>query len=71
VFAFLRPRGHGSTWMIGDDDLNFVGKYESTTSPLEVMNKVINWAEQRIEVEEKDHNSKYPWRKDKSKETIK
>lgn len=48
LLAFLRPRGYGSTYMIGDDelvDLNYIKNLNFNHSPLEVLDDLIAWAE--------------------------
>jgi hypothetical protein len=65
ILAVLRPRGSGSTYMIGDDhlvDVNFINVCEFEETPLNVLDEVIEWAEgiaaERVEA----YRGAYPWR---------
>lgn len=65
ILAFLRPKGKGSTYMIGDDDVevNHIKLFEFETSPLEVLDDAIAWAEEFVGKKIKALREKYPWRK--------
>lgn len=65
ILAFLRPKGEGSTYMIGDDgiEVNYVKKFEFETSPLQVIDDAISWAEVFIRKKIKALSDMYPWRK--------
>jgi hypothetical protein len=64
ITAFLRPRGKGSTYMIGDDEveLRFIKHFEFVDSPLEVMEEVIVWAEGMSAERQETYAKAYPWR---------
>lgn len=55
ILALLRQRGHGSTSMIGEAhivDLKFFELFEFATSPLEVLDDAVAWAEDVIKKRE-------------------
>jgi len=65
ILALLRPRGHGSTYMIGDDQLvdsNAVHLFEFDGSPLETLDPVKKWAEMTVQKRAFQYNKAYPWR---------
>jgi hypothetical protein len=65
ILAALRPRGSGSTYMIGDDhlvDLNEVKVYEFEETPLHVLGDVIDWAEGIAADRAEAYGKAYPWR---------
>ena len=65
ILAFLRPKGKGSTWMIGDaslTDINYIKLFEFENSPLEVLDFAIAWAEDFMKKRIKEYNHRYPWR---------
>jgi hypothetical protein len=66
ILGLLRPEGSGSTRMIGDDnlvDVNFIRTFEFKHTPLEIIDSVINWAENIASNRQKAYNDEYPWRK--------
>ena len=66
ILALLRPRGSGSTFMIGDDslvDVNFIKVFEFEKTPLEVISPVIDWAEGVVGGRANAYDANYPWRK--------
>jgi hypothetical protein len=66
ILALLRPRGSGSTYMIGDDslvDVNFIKLFEFEKTPLEVISPVIEWAEGLVRGRAAAYDANYPWRK--------
>jgi hypothetical protein len=67
VLAFLRLKGKGSTYMIGDDSLleiNHIKVFEFEKSPLEVLSDAVEWAEDFLAKKEQTLNKAYPWRKE-------
>ena len=64
VFALLRPKGKGSTHMIGDDefDVNYIRTFEYDKCPSTVLDEVISWCEETISKRTDYYNEKYPWR---------
>ncbi len=65
VLALLRPRRKGSTYMIGDDeiDLDYIKVFEFDESPISVLDEVIKWSEEVISKRTDYYDDKYPWRK--------
>jgi hypothetical protein len=66
ILAVLRPRGSGSTYMIGDDhlvDLNFINVFEFEETPLNVLGDVIDWAEVIAANRSEAYGRAYPWRR--------
>lgn len=51
ILAVLRQKGKGSTFMIGDDtvDINFIKIFEFEVSPIECLEKVMQWAQSVID----------------------
>jgi len=65
ILAFLRPLGSGSTFMIGDAalvDINYIRIFEFESSPIEVLDEAIDWAESLARVRSETYNKAYPWR---------
>ena len=65
ILALLRPRGHGSTYMIGDDQLvdsNAVRLFEFDETPLKTLDPVKKWAEMTVQKRTSQYNKAYPWR---------
>jgi len=65
VLAYLRPRGSGSTFMIGDNhlaDVNHLREFEFAQSPLERLDEAIKWAETFIRKRIAKYRIRYPWR---------
>lgn len=64
IFAFLRPKNGGSTYMIGDSEVNqtFIKTFVFTSSPISVLDQVITWAEEKIKERVDFYNKTYPWR---------
>lgn len=64
ILAILRPENSGSTFMMGPDierdRRRSVYHYQST--PLEVIQEAVDWAEQLIEDESEEFSEYYPWR---------
>jgi hypothetical protein len=66
VLAFMRPKGKGSTYMIGDDsivEVNHIQVFEFEDSPLQMLDTVIGWAEVFIKKKIEALKDAYPWRK--------
>jgi hypothetical protein len=66
VLAFLRPKGKGSTYMIGDDsivEINHIKIFEFESSPLQVLDNAVTWAEDFIRKKIEALKDAYPWRK--------
>ncbi|MCJ7762942.1 hypothetical protein MUP38_05765, partial [Candidatus Bathyarchaeota archaeon] len=65
ILAFLRPKSKGSTYMIGDDgiEVNHIKLFEFETSPLQVLDDAIAWAEEFVRKKIEALKNKYPWRK--------
>lgn len=66
ILALLRPKGSGSTYMIGDEqvtDINYINIFEFQHSPLEVINDAITWAEKLVAARIKGYEKAYPWRR--------
>lgn len=65
IFALLRPKGSGSTYMIGDDevDINYIKIFEFDSSPLEVLHDVSKWSEEVVKKRIEYLDKTYPWRK--------
>lgn len=64
VLAYLRPRGRGSTFMIGDShlaDVNHIREFEFDQSPLECLDEAVQWAEAFIHDRELKYDVHYPW----------
>jgi hypothetical protein len=65
VLAFLRLKGKGSTYMIGDDSLverNNIKLFEYESSPLQSLDDAIVWAEEFIGKKIIALKDAYPWR---------
>lgn len=65
ILALLRPRGGGSTFMIGDAglvDLKFIRLFEFDDTPLEALPEAIAWAEQVAVARAEAYGRAYPWR---------
>ena len=66
IIALLRPAGsHGSSFMIGDEglvDLNHIEIFRFEQSPLETLDKAIEWAESIAKARTEAYESEYPWR---------
>lgn len=66
ILAFLRPKGRGSTYMIGDDSLaekNNIRVFEFESHPVQVLDEVIIWAEEFVQKKIKALKEAYPWRR--------
>ena len=66
ILAFLRPRGKGSTYMIGDEhltDFRYIKLFEFEKSPIEVIDTAIDWAEELVRERMKKYEAAYPWRR--------
>ncbi|MFL6482819.1 MAG: hypothetical protein ACJ70R_07825 [Nitrososphaera sp.] len=67
IFALILPEEKGSTRMIGDDslvDVNHIGLFNFGSSPLQVLEDVITWAEQRAKARQDAYDREYPWRRE-------
>jgi hypothetical protein len=65
VLALLRQKGEFSTRMIGDEplvDMNYIRIFEFETSPLEVIDEAIAWAEEVVKKRINAYGKLYPWR---------
>ena len=65
VLVFMRPKGKGSTYMIGDDgivEVNHIKIFEFEDSPLQMLDAVIDWAEIFIKKKIEALKDAYPWR---------
>jgi hypothetical protein len=65
IFAFMHPKGTGSTRMIGDDalvDVNYIHPFAFASSPLEALEDAITWAEQMAKARQDAYDREYPWR---------
>ena len=65
ILALLRPRGRGSTFMIGDDpivDTNHIAVFEFDHTPLAKVDEAIEWAEAIAKTREDGYGAAYPWR---------
>jgi hypothetical protein len=66
ILALFRPTTGGSSWMIGDDeevDVNFIRTFHFQRSPLETMERAVEWAERIARKREDAFNRRYPWRR--------
>jgi hypothetical protein len=63
VLAVLRPKGTGSTYMIGAERSPDIKLFEFINSPLETLDTVITWAEEIIREKIVLYGKAYPWRK--------
>jgi len=66
ILALLRPKGKGSTYMIGDEclaDFNYINLFEFEKSPLEVIDAAIDWVEKFVKKRVESYETFYPWRK--------
>lgn len=66
ILALLRPKGRGSTYMIGDEhltDFRYINLFEFEKSPLEVIDIAIDWAEKLVRKRMKNYEAAYPWRR--------
>lgn len=66
ILALLRPKGKGSSYMIGDEhlvDFNYINLFEFEKSPLEVIDDAIDWAEKLVKERMEKYGKTYPWRK--------
>lgn len=65
VLALIRPKGGGSTFMIGNDvaDVNFIRSFEFQDSPLECLPMVVRWAESFVLSKTSSLGDYYPWRR--------
>jgi len=69
IMALLRPSGTGSTFMIGDAhmvDLNFVQLFEFDSTPFNVLENVVSWAESIAKKRIDSYDKAYPWRDHRS-----
>ena len=68
ALAFLRQKGKGSTYMIGDDSIerNNVKLFEFENSPLQPLDKAIAWAEEFIGKKKAFLKDAYPWRRNQA-----
>ena len=65
IIAILRPRGFRSTFMMESHPKSHLIKtFEFKVTPLEVIDKVIKWAERITKYTENQFNKNYVWRKD-------
>lgn len=68
---FLRKRGKGSTWMIGDaslTDINYIKTFEYIERDLhDVLTVAVEWAEKFIRKRADAYSAYYPWRKEEEK----
>jgi hypothetical protein len=64
ILAFLRPINGGSTFMIGDSEINqmFLKNFQYVSTPISVLDAVISWAEEQIRNRVDFYNRSYPWR---------
>ena len=64
VLAVLRQKGKGSTYMIGDDEIdsNHIRIFEFDKSPIGILNEVIQWCEGVNSKRTGYYDHKYPWR---------
>lgn len=62
ILAVLRPKGKGSTYMIGAERSPDIEFFEFKNSPLEMLDTVITWAEKMMEEKMKLRKKTYPWR---------
>lgn len=65
IMAFLRPKGKGSTYMIGDDsivEINYIKIFEFEISPLQTLDDAVAWAEEFIGKKIEALRDAYPWR---------
>ncbi len=65
TLAFLRPRGSGSTYMIGDADLvdlNYIRRFEFDGRAETVLAEAVAWAEGIERARESAYGAAYPWR---------
>ena len=65
ILALFRPKGLGSSFMMGDEDLvdyNFIKVFEFEETPLEVMETAIGWAETFAAKRASAYDAAYPWR---------
>ena len=68
ILALLRPKGKGSTYMIGDEhltDFRYIKLFEFEKSPLEIIDAAIEWAENLVGERIKNYEVAYPWRRKK------
>jgi hypothetical protein len=63
VLAVLRPKGTGSSYMIGAERSPDIKFFEFINSPLETLDTAITWAEKMIREKIKLYGKAYPWRK--------
>jgi hypothetical protein len=65
IIALIRREGECSTHMIGDEgevDYNFIRVFEFRNDPLEVIDSVIDWAEELTRKRIIAYGESYPWR---------
>jgi len=68
VTAVIRPRGKGSTYMIGDEsavDFNFIKTFEFDRDPSEIIEDVVQWAEILVQRRISEYGKLYPWRQER------
>lgn len=64
IIALLRPKGIGSTYMIGENpDSSCIKEFVFEESPTEVLDDAIVWAEGIAKRRTEFYNKKYHWRK--------